>query len=88
MATMFVIKVNIFVLIKWSYVDLVIHLEWLSYFEHKVQSLLNTCLLYIHSWNPPNHIPLRNRCLIKLSNQIRHIYLKLERKSRWGYYVL
>ena len=46
---------KILMLIKWSYRYLELHwqlsLEWLSYFEHTIQSLLNTCVFNIHFWS-------------------------------------
>ena len=52
-------------------------LEWLWYFEHMVQSLLNTWILVFVLGATPNHKPLRNMCMIKISSRIRHVYLQV-----------
>ena len=55
MNILFIIKVNIIMLIGWSYTSLQLRrplsLEWLSKFEHAAQSLLNTCMFGIHYWS-------------------------------------
>ena len=49
----FIIEIKIFVLIRWSYrspqLCWLLNLEWLSYIEHVIQSILNTCLFGIRS---------------------------------------
>ena len=74
------IKVKILVIIKWSCGSSqsywLLNLECFSYFEHAVQSLLNTCLfgdLFLESHQ--THTPLNYRCPFKISNRIRHAYL-------------
>ena len=56
MKILIIVKVKILVLIIWSsYRSPTIDnwsLEWLSYFELAVASLLNTCLFYIRLWEP------------------------------------
>ena len=41
--------------VKWSYSPFnysrVLNLEWLSYFEHVLQPLFNTCIFSVHSWS-------------------------------------
>jgi hypothetical protein len=50
-------------------------LEWLSYFEHvsPISSTHIFFLVYVLGATP-NHIPLKYRCLIKISYRIRHVY--------------
>ena len=51
-------------------------LEWLTYFEHRIQSLSNTCLLVsiLFMWyTTPNHITWKCKCS---SNRIRVAYLR------------
>ena len=47
-----------------------LNLEWLSYSKHIVHSHLG-----IQFQATPNHIPLKHRCPIKISNQIWHAFL-------------
>jgi hypothetical protein len=51
--SLFIIKVKILVLIKWSYRPLqlrsLLSLDYLAHFEHVFQSPLNKCLLGVHS---------------------------------------
>ena len=52
-----------------------LNIEWLSCFEHVVQSLSSTCLFASILGATPNHIALKKRrCWIKISNQSMHIY--------------
>ena len=50
-----IVKVKIIMQVIWSYrspqLCWLLSLEWSSYFEHAIQSLLNTYLFGIHSWN-------------------------------------
>ena len=56
---------KILMLIKWSNrSSQLLNLEWLSYFKHVVQSLLNRCLLVSDFKATPNHILLKYRCLM------------------------
>ena len=74
---LFVIKVKSLVLIKWSYMApqwcWLLSLEWSSYFEHAVQPFLK----HMSSWYPflsratPNHLRLKYRCSINISNQTK-----------------
>jgi hypothetical protein len=52
---LFTTEVKILMLIMWScrssHIWLLLNSEWLSYFEHATQSLLNTCVLDIRSWS-------------------------------------
>ena len=54
MNILFIVKVDILMLIKWScglppnYVDY-LSLQWILYYEQAVQSYLNTCLLGFRS---------------------------------------
>ena len=52
------------------------NLQWISYFEYVVQSLLNTCLYDVHYELLPNCIPLEYMCLIEISMWSRHGYTK------------
>ena len=79
-----IIKVKILVLITWSYKSnqscWPLSLEWFAYFEHAVQSLLNTwCLgdvflMYVLR-SKPYHIPLKYRCPNYCYVGIRFVYL-------------
>ena len=76
-----IIKAKIHVLIKWSYRSplpyWILNLEWLTYFEHKIQSLLNTCFFGVHFRSAPNHIPLKYRFPNYCYVGFRHTYLNL-----------
>jgi hypothetical protein len=75
----FTIRVKILVLIKWSHTSPqlsgLLRLEWLSYFEHVVQSLLNTSFWYPFLEPHLTTYPLIIGVLIRKSNQIRVVYL-------------
>ena len=67
MDILLIIKVMILVLIKWSCYSSnlcsLLSLKWLSYFEHIIQSLSNTCFFLAPVLGAtPNHIPLKNSC--------------------------
>ena len=53
-------------------------LGWLTYYEHAFQPLLNMFIfinIYIFIFEAtPNHISLKQRCLIQTSNQMKHIH--------------
>lgn len=67
---------------------ILLNLEWLSYLEHVVQSLLDTCVFFVSSivGVTCNHIPLESRCLMKRSNRSRHVYLvgSFQRWTPWA----
>ena len=79
MNILFIINVKILVLNKWSYrspqLCKLLSLEWLSYFEHvnPISSIYISFLVSVLGATP-NHIPLKYRCLIKISYRIRHVY--------------
>ena len=80
MNILFIIKVNIFMLMKWSYrssqICWVLNLEWLSYFEHVVQSLeyISLCYPFLEPHPITYHLILGVQ--FKMSSRIRHVYLK------------
>ena len=55
----------------------ILNLKFLSFSKHAVQSLLNTHLLTSVLETTPNHMPLKYKCPIKISNEIRHVYLNV-----------
>ena len=76
MNILFIIKLKIPFLIKWSYkcpeLCWLSRLEWLLYFQHVVQSFLtHDAFLISVLWATPNHTPLKYRCLLKMSNRIK-----------------
>jgi hypothetical protein len=75
----FIIKVKIFVLIKWSYRSprfyWLLSLEWLSYSEHRVQSLETHVFLGFAFGVTSNHTLLEYRCPNKKSKQIMVVHL-------------
>ena len=89
-ATSFTVNVKILMLIKWlnrySQLCWLLSLEWLSYFEHVVHSLLNTYLLVFILRTRSNHILLKQRCPIKTRYQIRAhlLYMFLDVKTIEG----
>ena len=49
--------------INWSYrLPPHLNLEWLTYFEYKVQTFYDTCFFRFLCLFTPNHIPLKCRC--------------------------
>ena len=63
MNILYIVKEKIIVLIKWWYrspqICWLLNLKYLSYSEHAIQPLLNTCLFGIRSWC---NIPQKYRC--------------------------
>ena len=61
--------------IKWSFSSSK-DLEWLAYFEHVVQSLLNTHVLVSTLRSTLDHIPFKYMCPYDCYVGIKHAYLK------------
>ena len=72
MHIIFIIKVKIFVLIKWSH-----NSSWLYRQLSLKWFLLRKTHAFVHicSWIHTNNIPLKCRCPIKIRNLIRHVLL-------------
>ena len=87
MYILFIIKVNTLMLINWSYrsptpkLCWLLSLKWLSCLEYVVQSLLNTHFFGVRSliYTKPHttQIWVSESCPNRISNQIRHLYLKI-----------
>ena len=75
MIILFIMKVKILVLMKWSYrypqLCWLLNLKRLSCFEHVVQSISDTCFFDSCSWSHNS----KYRCPIKICNWIGHKYL-------------
>ena len=41
----------------------------------------------IHSWSYTYHVPLKYTCLIKINNQIRHVYLEMDEYKMLGFWM-
>ena len=81
-----IIRVKIIVLLKWLYrspqLCSLLNLEYLTTFEHVVQSLISTCLRPI-----PNHTPLKYRFPFQISYWMRVFFPIVTDNSHLGFIV-
>lgn len=70
---------KILVLIEWSYkvppIMLTIDARMVMRFDHVVQLRLDTCIGSVCE-STHTHIPLKYKCMIEMSNRIKHVFLK------------